>query len=196
MYPSTKVLDIFAYSSLFGISISIGLISDLFNILTPHFYCFYIYAVRLYKFWLTCFLSLWYLFFARKINPLFGSRIDSISFSTNCNQRLILGSLIFSIFVWLAPTVIIYYVVFASIRLLSIFLQKFFQFVTELVIHSKPLLILKWMFDPYYFGTEMVKRNNKVRFETLSLSDALMKFSGQTENQTKIFQDLFHGNII
>ena len=170
------------------------------SLLTLHFYCFYIYAVRLYHFWVTCLKSLWKLFFGKKINPLFDNRVDSIFSDENvdhANRRLILGSLIFAIFVWLFPTIIVYYVVFATLRVLSLFLQSILSFFLKLFVHSKPILTLLYFLNPHRFGTQLITPpgGRPVRFDALNLSDALEKYRIKREN-AQIFSKLLNGDLI
>lgn len=188
------------FASPFGVSFLFGLVGDLLSVLTLHFYCFYIYAVRLYHFWITCLKSLWKLFFGQKINPLFDNRVDSI-FSEHTldhsNRRLILGSLIFAIFVWLLPTIIVYYVVFASIRLISLFSQMVLLRLMKVFIHSKPVILIAYLLNPYRFGVSIVtpSNNNNTRFHPLSVKEALIKYYVK-EAPSPVLYKILQGDLI
>ena len=85
------------------------------SLLTLHFYCFYIYSLRLYQVWIYGLGEFWNLFRGLKYNPL-KKRVDTIyeEFDT---LRFILGAMIFSIFLFLFPTVLVFYLVFTTMRL-------------------------------------------------------------------------------
>ena len=98
-------ISISAFSSFLSIS---------FSVFTLHFYCFYVYALRLYQVWIYGLGEFWNLFRGLKYNPL-KCRVDTIyeEFDT---LRFILGAMIFSIFLFLFPTVLIFYLVFTLMR--------------------------------------------------------------------------------
>lgn len=106
----------------------LALVSDMFSLLTLHFYCFYIYSLRLYQVWIYGLGELLNLFRGLKYNPL-KKRVDSV-FEEFDTQRFILGAMIFSIFLFLFPTVLIFYLIFTMARLVCHFIQEL------LVLHS------------------------------------------------------------
>jgi len=118
-----------------GISLQIGLASDLVSILTVHIYCFYVYAGRLYQLQKTGLISLWRLFRGKKYNPL-RKRVDSAEFDS---QQLFLGVLIFTVLVFLLPTVLVYYGVFAGLRLIVYVGQTLCEYLVGLIFDQRGL---------------------------------------------------------
>ena len=62
-----------------------------------------------------------FLFTGKKWNFL-RSRVDSVEYDVD---RLFIGTLLFTIVLFLFPTVLLYYIVFASLRLLVLIIQSF-----------------------------------------------------------------------
>ena len=109
----------------------------MFSLLTLHFYCFYIYSLRLYQVWIYGLGEFLNLFRGLKYNPLkvcyptninvktneyIQKRVDSV-FEQFDTQRFILGAMIFSIFIFLFPTVLIFYLIFTMARFVCHFVQ-------------------------------------------------------------------------
>uniref|UniRef100_A0A915IMD6 Uncharacterized protein n=1 Tax=Romanomermis culicivorax TaxID=13658 RepID=A0A915IMD6_ROMCU len=69
-------------------------------------------------------MSLWRLFRGKKFNPL-RNRVDSAEYES---QQLLFGTLVFTIFVFLMPTVLTYYCVFAYLRILRHIVTKIARF--------------------------------------------------------------------
>merc|ERR1711953_710928 len=122
------------YCSYFSIPFTLAIIADLVSLLTLHFYCFYIYSLRLYQFWIHALGDFWRLFRGLKFNPL-KKRVDSI-YEERDTDRFILGAMLFSIFIFLLPTVLTFYLLFASIRLLCVVIQTIIFIPKELVFPS------------------------------------------------------------
>ncbi|XP_064610825.1 phosphatidylinositol N-acetylglucosaminyltransferase subunit Q-like [Liolophura sinensis] len=97
-----------------GLSAQLCLLQDIFSTLTIHIYCFYVYAARLYCFQLYGLSSLWRLFRGKKWNVL-RRRVDSAPYDVD---QLFVGTLLFTILLFLLPTTALYYVVFLGLRLL------------------------------------------------------------------------------
>ena len=98
---------------MFGLTCILSIICDLFSLATIHIFCFYGYAARLYSFQTRSLSALWRLFRGKKWNQL-KSRVDSYSWSYD---QLFIGSICFTIVVFLLPTVLLYYCVFLLLRL-------------------------------------------------------------------------------
>ncbi|KRX49280.1 Phosphatidylinositol N-acetylglucosaminyltransferase subunit Q [Trichinella murrelli] len=96
----------FNYASLFGISISLAVLYDSISLFTVHVFCFYVYAGRFYQLQLNGLISLGRLFRGKKYNPL-RNRVDSCCFD---KEQLLLGTVAFTIFFFLLPTIFTYYV--------------------------------------------------------------------------------------
>lgn len=97
----------------------IALFSDLISILTVHIYSFYIASARIFNWQLTIIISLFHLFRGKKRNVL-RNRIDSCDYDLD---QLLLGTILFTVLFFLLPTVIVFYLAFASARMLIISLK-------------------------------------------------------------------------
>ncbi|XP_035695965.1 phosphatidylinositol N-acetylglucosaminyltransferase subunit Q-like isoform X2 [Branchiostoma floridae] len=106
-------------SGCLGMSVLLALASDTLSMLTFHIYCFYVYAARLYRLQLYGLGSLWRLFTGKKWNPL-RQRVDSCQYNVD---QLFLGTLLFTILLFLLPTTALYYVVFTAFRMAVLILQ-------------------------------------------------------------------------
>ena len=86
---------------------------DVFNVITFHVHCFYAYARRIFVSQSCALMSLWRLFRGKKFNPL-RNRVDS---SPHENvEQLFVGTLAFTILLFLYPTTLVYYIVFAVLE--------------------------------------------------------------------------------
>lgn len=97
----------------------IALFSDLVSMLTVHIYSFYIASARIFNWQLTIILSLFHLFRGKKRNVL-RNRIDSCDYDLD---QLLLGTILFTVLFFLLPTVVVFYLTFASARMLIISLK-------------------------------------------------------------------------
>lgn len=97
----------------------IALFSDLVSILTVHIYSFYIASARIFNWQLTIIISLFHLFRGKKRNVL-RNRIDSCDYDLD---QLLLGTILFTVLFFLLPTVVVFYLTFASARMLIISLK-------------------------------------------------------------------------
>ncbi|OQE28451.1 hypothetical protein PENSTE_c003G09490 [Penicillium steckii] len=110
------VIYVVGCSSFAGASMPIALFSDLLSILTVHIYSFYIASARIFNWQLTIIISLFHLFRGKKRNVL-RNRIDSCDYDLD---QLLLGTILFTVLFFLLPTVIVFYLTFASARMLII----------------------------------------------------------------------------
>lgn len=101
----------------------IALFSDLLSILTVHIYSFYIASARIFNWQLTIIISLFHLFRGKKRNVL-RNRIDSCDYDLD---QLLLGTILFTVLFFLLPTVIVFYLTFASARMLIISMKAGFD---------------------------------------------------------------------
>lgn len=97
-----------------GLSLQLALVVDLLNVFTVHVRCFYLVAARLHAAQWATLRSFWYLFRGRKHNVL-RERIDTLHHDL---EQLLLGTVLFTTLVFLAPTVAFYYVCFAALALI------------------------------------------------------------------------------
>ncbi|GFV77180.1 phosphatidylinositol N-acetylglucosaminyltransferase subunit Q [Trichonephila clavipes] len=115
----TLILKISILIGILGATFVLCLLSDLVSLATIHIYCFYGYAARLYGYQIIALSSLWRLFRGKKWNPL-RQRVDSYTYDIH---QLFLGTFIFTVLLFLLPTVLIYYCVFTCLRILVLIIQ-------------------------------------------------------------------------
>ncbi|KAF8794769.1 Phosphatidylinositol like protein [Argiope bruennichi] len=116
----TFILKSSVVIGILGVTSILCLLSDLIALATIHIYCFYGYAARLYGYQIIALSSLWRLFRGKKWNPL-RERVDSYTYDIH---QLFLGTLIFTVLLFLLPTVMIYYVVFTCLRIMVLAIQR------------------------------------------------------------------------
>ncbi|XP_064009216.1 phosphatidylinositol N-acetylglucosaminyltransferase subunit Q isoform X2 [Pogoniulus pusillus] len=97
-----------ALSACLGLTVALCILSDIIALLTFHIYCFYVYGARLYCLKIYGLSSLWRLFRGKKWNVL-RQRVDSCSYDLD---QLFIGTLLFTILLFLLPTTALYYLVF------------------------------------------------------------------------------------
>jgi phosphatidylinositol glycan class Q protein len=107
------------FSSFAGASMPIALFSDLLSILTLHIYSFYMASAKIFNWQYTILLSLFQLFRGKKHNVL-RKRIDSCDYDLD---QLLLGTILFTLLFFLLPTVVVFYMTFATARMAIICLK-------------------------------------------------------------------------
>ncbi len=107
------------FSSFAGASMPIAIFSDLLSLLTLHIYSFYIASARIFNWQLTIIYSLFQLFRGKKRNVL-RNRIDNCDYDLD---QLLLGTILFTLLFFLLPTVVVFYLTFASARMAIISLK-------------------------------------------------------------------------
>ncbi|XP_075851025.1 phosphatidylinositol N-acetylglucosaminyltransferase subunit Q isoform X2 [Microcebus murinus] len=124
-------------SACLGLTVALSILSDIIALLTFHIYCFYVYGARLYCLKVYGLSSLWRLFRGKKWNVL-RQRVDSCSYDLD---QLFIGTLLFTVLVFLLPTTALYYLVFTLLRLLVVAVQGLIRLLVDLV-NSLPLYSL------------------------------------------------------
>lgn len=123
LHTTTPLLHFALYLLVFpgacGLSFQAALLSDLVAFSSFHIYCIYVYAARLYGVQIKGLISLWRLFIGRKYNPL-RKRVDSHQYTHN---QLFVGTLVFTVLLFLFPTTFLYYAVFAVFRIVLLLLN-------------------------------------------------------------------------
>ena len=114
-----KVIYFIGFSSFAGASLPISIFSDLLSLLTLHIYYFYIASARIFNWQLTIIFSLFQLFRGKKRNVL-RNRIDNCDYDLD---QLLLGTILFTLLFFLLPTVLVFYLTFASARMAIITLK-------------------------------------------------------------------------
>ncbi|XP_076235041.1 uncharacterized protein LOC143179612 [Calliopsis andreniformis] len=128
-----------------GITFQIAIAADLLAVVSFHAYCIYVYAARLFNIQLKGITALFRLFLGKKKNPL-RERVDSCQYQPD---QLFVGTLLFTILLFLMPTTWVYYAVFTTLRLALI---GFGGFLTRMKFYLQiiPLYtFFKWLFHSY-----------------------------------------------
>ncbi|KXJ75546.1 hypothetical protein RP20_CCG011531 [Aedes albopictus] len=98
---------------LLGLSFQLAMLSDLIILISLHAHCFYIYAAVLYRIEIGGIRALCRIVLGKKKNVL-RDRVESHEYM---NRQLFLATLTFAVLLFLLPTILVYYVVFAMLRL-------------------------------------------------------------------------------
>ncbi|XP_011861976.1 PREDICTED: phosphatidylinositol N-acetylglucosaminyltransferase subunit Q [Vollenhovia emeryi] len=128
-----------------GVTFQISIVADLLALVSFHTYCIYVYAARLFNIQLRGITALFRLFLGKKKNPL-RERVDSCQYQTD---QLFVGTLSFTILLFLMPTTWVYYTVFTLLRLASI---AFGGFLTRLKFYLQVMPVYtfwKWLLRSY-----------------------------------------------
>ncbi|XP_028310278.1 phosphatidylinositol N-acetylglucosaminyltransferase subunit Q-like [Gouania willdenowi] len=132
-------------SACLGLSFALSLLSDAVALFTFHIYCFYVYGARLYYLKVYGLSSLWRLFRGKKWNVL-RQRVDSCSYDVD---QLFIGTLLFTVLLFLLPTTALYYLVFTLLRLLVVLFQGVLHLSVDFI-NSFPLFaVLLRLLRPY-----------------------------------------------
>lgn len=124
-------------SACLGLTFALSLLSDMVALLTFHIYCFYVYGARLYCMKVYGLSSLWRLFRGKKWNVL-RQRVDSCSYDLD---QLFIGTLLFTILLFLLPTTALYYLVFTLLRLVVVLFQGVLHLSVDFI-NSFPLFAM------------------------------------------------------
>ncbi|XP_055535855.1 uncharacterized protein LOC129724741 [Wyeomyia smithii] len=111
--PAIKFLFIpLSILGLLGLSFQLAMLSDLIILISLHAHCFYIYAAVLYRIEIGGIRALCRIVLGKKKNVL-RNRVESHEYM---NRQLFLATLTFAVLLFLLPTILVYYVVFATLR--------------------------------------------------------------------------------
>ncbi|XP_029363398.1 phosphatidylinositol N-acetylglucosaminyltransferase subunit Q-like [Echeneis naucrates] len=139
-------------SACLGLTFALSLLSDMVALLTFHIYCFYVYGARLYCLKIYGLSSLWRLFRGKKWNVL-RQRVDSCSYDLD---QLFIGTLLFTILLFLLPTTALYYLVFTLLRLVVVLFQGVLHLSVDFI-NSFPLFAVGLRVCRFYRLAEGVK---------------------------------------
>ncbi|XP_067005884.2 phosphatidylinositol N-acetylglucosaminyltransferase subunit Q [Anabrus simplex] len=161
--------QIFLWFGQLGLTFQAAILADLLAIASFHVYCIYVYAARLYNLQVSGLIALWRLFLGRKHNPLRG-RVDSCHYTAD---QLFIGTLAFTILLFLMPTTFIYYVVFAGLRLTVVGLGGLLTRIRFLLQILPVYSTCLWCLQPSAVSTSlhlMVRNKEKGKGNLLALS--------------------------
>ncbi|XP_078034287.1 phosphatidylinositol glycan anchor biosynthesis class Q [Augochlora pura] len=128
-----------------GVTFQIAIAADLLALVSFHAYCIYVYATRLFNIQLKGITGLVRLFLGKKKNPL-RDRVDSCQYQPD---QLFVGTLLFTILLFLMPTTWVYYAVFTTLRLALI---GFGGFLTRLKFYLQIMPVytfIKWFLQSH-----------------------------------------------
>lgn len=120
-----------------GLSLFLSISLDLTSLFFLNICGFYVACTRLYCWQLNIVRSLFRLFYGKKYNIL-RNRVDSNDYEFD---QLMLGIIIFTILIYLLPTVFIFYLTFVLARLIIIFISSTLKFLLILLNHI-PIVVL------------------------------------------------------
>ncbi|RUS21726.1 hypothetical protein BC937DRAFT_91698 [Endogone sp. FLAS-F59071] len=138
------VIGLIGLSGMCGASMTFSLLSDLLAFMTLHIYWFYMVAARIFNWQLTILYSLFNLFQGKKRNML-RNRIDSCDYDLD---QLLLGTILFTLLIFLFPTIVVYYLTFATSRVGVIFLQALMETLLAFLNHFPLFAIMLRFKDP------------------------------------------------
>lgn len=127
-----------------GLTLGISLLVDAIHIVTFHLYCFYYAIARIYHWCLDILLSLFYLFYGRKRNVL-RNRVDFMEYELD---EILLGILLFTVLVFLLPTVTAFYLCFTLAQVMIFFIIGMMEVTMSLLNHSPIFVILLRLKEP------------------------------------------------
>ncbi|XP_055050164.1 phosphatidylinositol N-acetylglucosaminyltransferase subunit Q [Misgurnus anguillicaudatus] len=149
-----RILWYVGLSACLGLTFALSVLSDIVALLTFHIYCFYVYGARLYCLKIYGLSSLWRLFRGKKWNVL-RQRVDSCSYDLD---QLFIGTLLFTILLFLLPTTALYYLVFTLLRLVVVLFQGVIHLSIDFI-NSFPLFAIGLRICRPYRLAEGVKFN-------------------------------------
>ncbi|KAL7287455.1 hypothetical protein TKK_0018560 [Trichogramma kaykai] len=144
-----------------GITCQMAIIADLLTLVSFHTYCIYVYAQRLFALQLQGLIALFRLFLGKKKNPL-RNRVDSCEYETD---QLFIGTSLFTILLFLMPTIWVYYFVFSTLRVIMVGLGGFLTRL-KFYLQIMPIYVyFKWLFctkeTTGSIGIQLLKRQVK-----------------------------------
>lgn len=124
-------------SKVFGATIILSSACDVISFLLFHITCFSLSMTKIYNWQLNVLRSLFRLFYGKKYNVL-RKRIDSQSYDFD---QLLLGIILFTVLVYLLPTITAFYLTFVVLRL-GFYLVSFYLQMAILFLNELPIFII------------------------------------------------------
>ncbi|KAH3671925.1 hypothetical protein OGAPHI_000111 [Ogataea philodendri] len=136
---SSTVLKLVTVLTRFGgFNLLIATILDCLSIVTFHLHCFYFSSTRVFNWQSHILRSLFRLFYGKKYNIL-RNRIDSNNYEFD---QLLFGIIIFTLLVYLLPTVVAFYLSFVSGRIVGMLITTALEFVLVTLNHLPIVALL------------------------------------------------------
>ncbi|KII88851.1 hypothetical protein PLICRDRAFT_53369 [Plicaturopsis crispa FD-325 SS-3] len=128
-----------------GISMTLAALADLFELATIHIGLCHLISALVYRRFLHSFKSLWNLFCGRRYNVL-RHRRDAWKYDID---QLLFGTMLFTLIAFLFPTVLVYYLYFAMMKLAITFLHAGLDLSIATFNHFPLFMIMLWMKNPW-----------------------------------------------
>lgn len=180
-----------AILGLFGLSFQLAMLSDLLVIISLHAYCFYVYAAVLYRIEVEGMACLWRVVLGRRKNVLRG-RVESHDYMS---RQLFLATMFFAALLFLLPTVLVYYIVFATLRFAIYCVTFVLMTLRKKIIVLPVFAFLQWLKGSYACPDcmELIVANSYVYRSTASkITVIVLKLQIQTSTPwRKSFFDTF-----
>ncbi|XP_067639700.1 uncharacterized protein PIG-Q [Eurosta solidaginis] len=129
-----------------GLSFQLACLPILISIIGLHAHCFYIYTAVLYKVEIKGIQVLWKVMLGKRYNVL-KNRVESHNY---VNRQLYLATIFFTSLLFLFPTVLVYYVVFTTLRLIIYLINLFIQILRRQILEFPLQTLLKWCIGRFY----------------------------------------------
>lgn len=205
-------LIIFAvgFCSCGGVSLAISLILDMLAISTFHIFICYIVSRAVYHKFLRMFRSLWNLFRGKRYNVL-RDRTDSWEYDLD---QLLFGTILFTLLAFLFPTVLVYYALFAMMRLGILMLHASLETLLALINHFPLFVLMLRVKDPcrlpggiYFFRTKFQEPTNiyaplEIKNQPVPLSSIFFQYTrlllrfASHYNPLRLFHCIFSGDYL
>ncbi|XP_053698471.1 uncharacterized protein LOC128745421 [Sabethes cyaneus] len=144
--PAIKFLFIpLSILGLLGLSFQLAMLSDLLILISLHAHCFYIYAAVLYRIEIGGIRALCRIVLGKKKNVL-RNRVESHEYM---NRQLFLATLTFAVLLFLLPTILVYYVVFATLRFAIYCVSYILMTVRRMILQFPFDAMILWMRGAY-----------------------------------------------
>ncbi|MCO5613859.1 hypothetical protein L7F22_068137 [Adiantum nelumboides] len=128
-----------------GLSMMLCIVVDVLNLVTFYLNVFYLVQWRMYAFFCSSLTSLFYLFRGKKRNPLRKMRTD---YATYDLDQLLLGTIFFTILLFLWLTVATYYALFSLIRFFIVSVIAVLQTALAVINHLPLFALMLRLKDP------------------------------------------------
>ena len=115
----TSIISLIFLLAPFGITLSLAALHDFLKFLNLCLICFFIFSSRIFTLQVSALSSLARLFMGKKWNVL-RKRVDSCDYDTS---QLLMGTILFTILLFLLPTTGMYFLIFLLLRLLQFSVQ-------------------------------------------------------------------------
>ncbi|KAJ3165968.1 phosphatidylinositol N-acetylglucosaminyltransferase subunit gpi1 [Geranomyces variabilis] len=138
------VVSVIGMSGIFGVSMCLSLFMDLFSLVTLHLHLCYAVASKIYYWQVKLIVSLFTLFRGKRKN-VEKKRIDSAEYTLD---QLLLGTILFTLLIFLFPTVTVYYTLFSMIRMAVVLVHAVQEVFLGIVNHFPLFAIMLRLKDP------------------------------------------------